>query len=73
MNIPTLLEKYGRLNRTVGDYRVCLITSDLGTNRHKDARIALDRAMAKLSKVENTLEDMGLLNASDRHTERGEA
>jgi hypothetical protein len=73
MNIPTLIEKYGRLNRTVGDYRACLIASDLGTSRHKDARIALDRAIEKLSRVEDQLEDMGLLHFSDRHTDRGEA
>ena len=73
MNIPTLLEKYGRVNRLVGDYRACLVRSELGTNMHKDCRISLDRAMAKLSRIENTLEDMGLLHYGDRHTDRGEA
>jgi hypothetical protein len=73
MNIPALLEKYGRVNRLVGDYRACLVRSELGSDMHKDCRISLDRAMSKLARVENTLEDMGLLHYGDRHTDRGEA
>jgi hypothetical protein len=73
MNIPTLLEKYGRTNRLVGDYRACLVRADLGTDAYKDCRISLDRAMVRLEKLESALEDMGLLNADDRHTERGAA
>jgi hypothetical protein len=69
-SIPTLIERYGRTQRLVGDYRACLIRSDLGTDMHKDCRIALDRVMAKLARVENTLEDLGLLNTDDRHTTR---
>ena len=73
MNIPALLEKYGRVNRLVGDYRACLVRADLGTTAYKDNRISLDRAMAKLARVENTLEDMGLLDVGDRYTNRGDA
>jgi hypothetical protein len=73
MNIPQLLERYGRVNRLVGDYRACVVVSDLGTTQHKDAKISLDRAMRKLATIENTLEDMGLLHYGDRHTDRGEA
>ena len=72
-NIQTLLEKYGRVNRLVGDYRACLVRADLGTTAYKDNRISLDRAMSKLARVENTLEDMGLLHYGDRHTDRGQA
>jgi hypothetical protein len=73
MNIPALLEKYGRVNRLVGDYRACLVRSELGSDIAKDCRISLDRATAKLARIENTLEDMGLLHYGDRHTDRGEA
>jgi hypothetical protein len=73
MNIPTLIEKYGRVNRLVGDYRACVVRSDLGTEKHKDAKRCLGMAMFKLAGIENTLEDMGLLHFSDRHTDRGEA
>ena len=69
-SIPTLIERYGRTQRLVGDYRACLIRSDLGSNMHKDCRIALDRVMAKLARVENTLEDLGMLHFGDRHTDR---
>ena len=73
MNIPALLEKYGRVNRLVGDYRACLVRADLGTTAYKDNRISLDRVMAELARVEDTLEDMGLLHYGDRHTDRGQA
>ena len=73
MNIPTLLEEYGRVNRLVGDYRACLVRADLGTTAYKDNRISLDRVMAELARVEDTLEDMGLLHYGDRHTDRGDA
>jgi hypothetical protein len=71
MNIPALLERYGRVNRLVGDYRACVVRSDLGTEKHRDAHRCLDMAMYKLAGIENTLEDMGLLNVDDRHTDRG--
>ena len=72
-NIQTLLEKYGRTSRLVGDNRACLLALDFRTEQHKQAREALDFALARLARVENTLEDMGLLRSSDRHTDRGQA
>ena len=71
--IQILLEKYGRVNRLVGHYRADVVRSDLGTQRHKDAKICLDREMLKLSDIENTLEDMGLLHCRDRHSNRRNA
>ena len=73
MNIPTLIEKYGRVNRLVGDYRACVVRTNLGTANHQDAKRCQDMAMFKLAGVENTLEDMGLLNADDRQTNREDA
>ena len=71
MKIPALLEKYGRLNRLVGDYRACVVRADLGTEKHRDALNCLERTMTKLARIENTLEDMGLMAEDDRHTDRG--
>ena len=70
MNIQGLLEQYGHLNRLIGDCRACTIRSALGTKRYKDAKWALDRYKSELSKVEDQLEDMGLLHFSDRYTDR---
>ena len=72
-NIQTLLERYGRVNRLIGDYRACTIHSDPSSTRFTDAQWSLDRCIVKLARIENTLEDMGLLDAGDRHTDRGEA
>jgi len=72
-NITTMLEKYGRYNRLIGDYRSCHIRAELGTRQHRDAREALERYMAKLAKLENTMEDLGLLSTGDRHSNRGDA
>ena len=72
-NIQTLLERYGRINRFIGDYRRTSCDSACESTRFKDAQWALDRYMVKLAKVENTLEDMGMLDVGDRYTNRGDA
>lgn len=73
MNIPALLEKYGRFNRVIGDYRACIVDSELGSKRNGDARFALERTMVKLAAIEDALEDMGLLRLEDRHSNRGDS
>jgi hypothetical protein len=72
-NIQTLLERYGRYNRLIGDYRSWTIQADITSDKFKDARRSLDRCMVKLAEIENTLVDMGLLNEDDRHSNRGES
>mgnify|MGYP000185497326 CR=1 FL=1 len=71
MNIQKLIEQYANLNRLVGDYRRELNRSEHGTRQYVDALEMLRYNEDRMVLVENQLEDMGLLNTSDRYTDRG--
>lgn len=68
MNIPKLLEEYGRLNRMIGDYRTerSVVLTD---EARSESRQSMGYTMQKLAGVENLLEELGLLNADARYTE----
>ena len=71
MNIQDLIQKYAHLNRLIGDYRQsCANVTD------HDVRYAewkqLQNVQERMARVEDQLEDMGLLHFSDRYTDRAQ-
>jgi hypothetical protein len=69
MNIRELLERYGQLNRKVGDLRTECINYDVDSAAYKDSLASLKRNTQRLADVENTLIGSGLLNENARYTD----
>lgn len=67
MKIQGWLEKYGHLNRKVGDLRTECINYDVDSAAYKDSLASLERNQSRLADVENTLIYLGLLNENARY------
>ena len=70
MDIQTLIEKYGHLNRLIGGYRESVNNSVRGTQEHNESAYSLTCAKERMATVEDQLQDLGLLHFSDRYTDR---
>jgi hypothetical protein len=67
MNIQELLQRYGHLNRLIGDLRTECITYALDDAAYKDSLSSLKRNKQRLVDVENDLVELGLLNEDARY------
>ncbi len=67
MNIQDLLQKYGHLNRKVGDLRTEVINFERNSHAWNDSLNSLQRNTKRLAELEDTLIDMGLLNEDARY------
>ena len=67
MKIQELLQRYGHLNRLIGDLRTECISYDRDSAAYKDSLSSLKRNKQRLVDVENTLVELGLLNEDARY------